>query len=282
MTPSLVIAPSKRHFTDLFTSEASSGSTGTSVVSMETCPVNMETAYSTKTTRSSSMTNAEVLQRGMSDDMRSGQTRDQDIKSAVARDQENFIGDFSKPCVLPTITGKHQDLKSVSPHTVYQLLNGRYSQHIDTYQVIDCRYPYEFEGGHIQNATNIWQRADIPRSFLGSDIQREQSDKNKRNIIIFHCEFSSERGPKMCRFLRELDREANKDCYPSLYHPELYILEGGYKAFYQHYPELCAPHDYKPMLHPDHVSDVKHFRVKSKSWAGEKSSRVNRRHHLLL
>ena len=37
----------------------------------------------------------------------------------------------------------------------------------------------------------------------------------------------------MSRFIRDQDRELNKDCYPRLNYPELYILEGGYKAFYE-------------------------------------------------
>lgn len=37
------------------------------------------------------------------------------------------------------------------------------------------------------------------------------------------------------RFLREKDREANKECYPQLHYPEIYLLEGGYKAFYENH-----------------------------------------------
>ena len=37
----------------------------------------------------------------------------------------------------------------------------------------------------------------------------------------------------MCRFLREQDRAAHSDCYPKLYYPEIYVLHGGYKAFYE-------------------------------------------------
>lgn len=58
-------------------------------------------------------------------------------------------------------------------------------------------------------------------------------DPNKRVVLIFHCEFSSERGPKMSRFLRKSDRQANKDCYPHLYYPELYLLDGGYKVYFE-------------------------------------------------
>lgn len=30
------------------------------------------------------------------------------------------------------------------------LLRGHFDDVIDNYKVIDCRYPYEFDGGHIQ------------------------------------------------------------------------------------------------------------------------------------
>lgn len=35
------------------------------------------------------------------------------------------------------------------------------------------------------------------------------------------------------RFLRSKDRETNQTCYPKLDYPEIYILDGGYKAFYE-------------------------------------------------
>ena len=62
-------------------------------------------------------------------------------------------------------------------------------------------------------------------------LQKKTSDAP--HVLIFHCEFSSERGPKMYRFLREQDRELNKAHYPKLNYPEMYVLEGGYKAFYE-------------------------------------------------
>ena len=71
------------------------------------------------------------------------------------------------------------------------------------------------------------------------------------------------------RYLRSKDREANKECYPSLFYPEVYLLDNGYKAFYESELQNCEPQTYKPMLHKDHGDDLKHFRTKSKSWAGE-------------
>ena len=115
------------------------------------------------------------------------------------------------------------------------LLEGAYEDQVENFTVVDCRYPYEFEGGHIQGAINPFTKDQISDTFVKSDKYRQQPNSpHKRNIIIFHCEFSSERGPKMSRFLRNIDRDANKHCYPSLNYPEVYLLDSGYKAFYEH------------------------------------------------
>ncbi|OWF50794.1 M-phase inducer phosphatase 1-like isoform X1 [Mizuhopecten yessoensis] len=195
------------------------------------------------------------------------------IKSALNRiaTEPDLIGDCSKPYCLPTISGKHQDLKGIAPETMVGVLNNDYDQDLEKYIVIDCRYPYEFDGGHIKDAKNIYTKEGIIEEFIKKPIT---SDSNKRVVLIFHCEFSSERGPSLLRFLRKMDRDVNKECYPALHYPELYLLEGGYKLFYQDCKDHCEPRSYKPMLHKDHTTDYRHFRAKSKSWAGEKAGRT--------
>lgn len=54
-------------------------------------------------------------------------------------------------------------------------------------------------------------------------------------MIIFYCEFSIERGPRMFNYLRKLDREFNEHDYPTLTYPETYLLSGGYSNFVSEY-----------------------------------------------
>ncbi|XP_015425124.1 PREDICTED: M-phase inducer phosphatase 3 isoform X2 [Myotis davidii] len=171
-----------------------------------------------------------------------------------------------KVCALPTVSGRHQDLKYISPETVAALLLGKFQGLIEKFYIIDCRYPYEYLGGHIQGALNLFSQEELSNFFLKMPIV--PLDTQKRIIIVFHCEFSSERGPRMCRSLREEDRALNQ--YPALYYPELYILKGGYRDFFPDYTVLCEPQSYCPMHHQDHKAELLRCRSQSKAWEGKR------------
>uniref|UniRef100_I3MC32 M-phase inducer phosphatase n=1 Tax=Ictidomys tridecemlineatus TaxID=43179 RepID=I3MC32_ICTTR len=180
--------------------------------------------------------------------------------------QRPLIGDFSKVCVLPVVSGRHQDLKYINPETVAALLSGKFQDLIEKFYIIDCRYPYEYLGGHIQGALNLYSQKELYNFFLKKPIV--PLDIQKRIIIVFHCEFSSERGPRMCRSLREEDRALNQ--YPALYYPELYILKGGYRDFFPEYVELCEPQSYCPMHHQDHQAELLRCQSQSKAQEGKR------------
>ncbi|KAH3695709.1 M-phase inducer phosphatase-like [Dreissena polymorpha] len=186
------------------------------------------------------------------------------IIAAVERlsTEPRLVADGSRENTLPTISGKHKDLNAITPETMSRVLEGAYDDSVDQLTVIDCRYPYEFEGGHIKGAVNLFTKQAI-KDFIHNSV----TSSEKNHVLIFHCEFSSERGPKMYRHLRSLDREINIDTYPKLNFPEMYLLEGGYKAFYESDRSHCFPQSYKPMLQKEHSADLRHFRIKSKSWA---------------
>ncbi|XP_059845812.1 M-phase inducer phosphatase 1-B-like [Hypanus sabinus] len=185
------------------------------------------------------------------------------------RNPMELIGNFSNVYVLPTVMGKHEDLKYITPETMAMILHGEYDHLLEEVYIVDCRYPYEFAGGHIKGALNLHRADDAIDYFLKKPIIPKS--KEKRLILIFHCEFSSERGPKMCRLVREEDRSIND--YPNLYYPELYILKGGYKAFFSQFMNYCDPPMYCPMDHVDFQEEMLKLRKKSKSWAGERQRR---------
>ncbi|XP_014067105.2 M-phase inducer phosphatase 2 isoform X1 [Salmo salar] len=187
----------------------------------------------------------------------------------TSESDKELIGDFTKACVLSTVEGKHQDLKYITPEMMVSALSGQLDHLVERIVVIDCRYPYEFEGGHIKGALNLHQEEQVEEYLLRTPIAPLSPDR--RVLLVFHCEFSSERGPRMCRFVRERDRTMNE--YPNLHYPEIYILKGGYKEFFPHFWMQCEPQGYRPMHHQDFKEDLRKFRLKSRTWAGERSKR---------
>ncbi|XP_016058289.1 PREDICTED: M-phase inducer phosphatase 1 isoform X2 [Miniopterus natalensis] len=190
------------------------------------------------------------------------------IENILDNDPRDLIGDFSKGYLFHTVSGKHQDLKYISPEIMASVLNGKFANLIKEFVIIDCRYPYEYEGGHIKGAVNLHMEEEVEDFLLKKPIVPTDG---KRVIVVFHCEFSSERGPRMCRYVRERDRLGNE--YPKLHYPELYVLKGGYKEFFLKCQSHCEPPSYRPMHHEDFKEDLKKFRTKSRTWAGEKSKR---------
>jgi M-phase inducer tyrosine phosphatase len=91
------------------------------------------------------------------------------------------------------------------------LIEGRYSGHISRYHIIDCRFGYEYEGGHIDGALNVNSNAAVEELLLqeGTGVhadsyslpQPSRSGEPLQNslpaILIFHCEFSNKRAPAL-------------------------------------------------------------------------------------
>ena len=77
------------------------------------------------------------------------------------------------------------------------------------FRIIDVRYAFEFEGGHIRGAEN-WQHGEddlflsafLPSIPLDRVPEHDPNSTVKRDILIFHCEFSSQRGPDFYNKLR--------------------------------------------------------------------------------
>ena len=132
----------------------------------------------------------------------------------------------------------------ITPQTLKSRLTTTNKQEDNNVLIVDCRYPYEFNGSHIKTAINIYKKEHI--SLQEELLISSSRHCNERTIVVFHCEFSAERTPKMYKFLREQDRADHADCYPRLHYPEMYVHHGGYKAFYEQCgTEHCEPKSYR-------------------------------------
>eukprot|EP01119_Soliformovum_irregulare_P007983 TRINITY_DN2066_c0_g1_i1.p1 TRINITY_DN2066_c0_g1~~TRINITY_DN2066_c0_g1_i1.p1 ORF type:complete len:461 (+),score=45.04 TRINITY_DN2066_c0_g1_i1:130-1512(+) len=153
----------------------------------------------------------------------------------------------SPPDILPNT--ERDRLKFIEPSTLLDVLNGRYNcRHV----IIDCRFKFEYDGGHIIGAINIHEQEQLEATFFSN------TDTIQENcILIFHCEFSSLRGPTLCQHLRSFDRATNIDCYPKLHYPHAYVLTGGYKRFYEEHPTFCFPNGYVTMDDPQFSTERK-------------------------
>lgn len=113
-----------------------------------------------------------------------------------------LIADGSKRYLLPLVSEggtNTTDLKEISAETLVTLLKGVYDQELKGYDIVDCRYPFEFNGGHIQGAINLHTQKQVYERYLQrkGPISTIGALDKKRFILIFHCEFSSKRGPDM-------------------------------------------------------------------------------------
>eukprot|EP01122_Echinamoeba_exundans_P004968 TRINITY_DN15167_c0_g1_i1.p1 TRINITY_DN15167_c0_g1~~TRINITY_DN15167_c0_g1_i1.p1 ORF type:complete len:504 (-),score=57.18 TRINITY_DN15167_c0_g1_i1:118-1629(-) len=153
---------------------------------------------------------------------------------------------------LPIIKGSKANVNSISCETLCRLIDGHYNDVIEKYYIVDCRYPYEFNGGHIKNAINIHHPSSVISKFLSGypGLQLRQ-----RTVIVFHCEFSQERGPAAYQALRNADRHQNHVHYPELCYPDIYLLDGGYKSFFESCKEYCNPCAYLPMKDAAHKGE---------------------------
>lgn len=72
---------------------------------------------------------------------------------------------------------------------------------IDAFHVIDCRFDYEYDGGHIPSAININTTQGVEDFLLGARVQKPEpsmsGDAARKTILVFHCEFSQKRAPTL-------------------------------------------------------------------------------------
>jgi M-phase inducer tyrosine phosphatase len=157
----------------------------------------------------------------------------------VARSLDQFPGENHFLPILP-LSGT---VPRITGDTLCDILNGKYDDHFDQLFIVDGRYEYEHKGGCIRGAQHISSSEMLVRSFFKDPIPHA--------LVVFHCEFSHNRGPQLAGLFREIDRNMNRLHYPNLFYPNVYVLDGGYRQFFTSFPSLCQG-GYTPMLDENH------------------------------
>ncbi|KAL8952337.1 MAG: hypothetical protein Q9222_001748 [Ikaeria aurantiellina] len=148
---------------------------------------------------------------------------------------------------LPHFIADEESLPRITKETMIDVLDGKHQTPYDQSLIVDCRFEYEYEGGHIDGAINVNSKEELANKLF-------EPSTSSRTLIIFHCEYSAHRAPLMAKFLRHKDRAVNAHRYPLLTYPEVYILDGGYSSFFQDHRYRCSPQNYVEMGAKEHAS----------------------------
>lgn len=91
---------------------------------------------------------------------------------------------------LPHFVADQESLPRITKETMIDILDGNYSSHFDQSYIVDCRFEYEYNGGHIDGAINFNDKEELTNKLF-------DSTSPNRSLIILHCEYSVHRAPLM-------------------------------------------------------------------------------------
>lgn len=148
---------------------------------------------------------------------------------------------------LPHFISEEESLPRITKDTMVDILDGKYGKYYRRSIVVDCRFEYEYTGGHIEGAINVNSKEELASQLL-------ETTSAEKTLLVFHCEYSAHRAPIMAKFLRQKDRAANVHRYPLLTYPEVYILDGGYSSFFMDHSFRCFPQNYVEMAAKEHAN----------------------------
>ena len=158
-------------------------------------------------------------------------------------------------------------LPRITQETLLDVLDNRYSAHYDQVKIIDCRFEYEYNGGHIENAINRNDKQQLAQELFNAAA-------SPSTLLVFHCEYSVHRAPLTAKFIRSHDRSVNVANYPGLTYPNVYILDGGYSKFFANHRSKCFPQNYVEMNDQRHEQACERGMAKVKGQGRQKLFRA--------
>ena len=91
---------------------------------------------------------------------------------------------------LPHFNSSDESLPRITKDTMIEVLDGKYGECYDRSVIIDCRFEYEYEGGHIEGAINVNDKERLANHLF-------DTPTSEKTLLIFHCEYSAHRAPIM-------------------------------------------------------------------------------------
>ena len=119
------------------------------------------------------------------------------------------FGDEMNGKILPCRKVREDGLARITPQTMDELLSGKYAGKMKRYHVLDCRFDYEYAGGHIDGAIHVKSNEALDELLLidGAGLHADGSPlptpsrsgelEGEQVVLVFHCEFSAKRAPTL-------------------------------------------------------------------------------------
>jgi len=187
-----------------------------------------------------------------------------DLEEEEEEEEDGASNYFEYRPMLPLVRDSTTVLQTISPDTLHRALRGDFESYYDDIKVIDCRFPFEYAGGHIDGAHNLYSWDQMRDELFSSGSPTIQQHRTiARTLLVFHCEFSQKRAPFWWSRVRQHDRATRPDAEPNynqLIYPEMYVMKGGYKAFYENQQvDAQSQLTYRSMLHCDFANECKDY-----------------------
>jgi len=91
--------------------------------------------------------------------------------------------------LIPSVVHSGEAFPRITGATLAHILSGGMPEvHVT---VLDCRYAYEFEGGHVSQAIHV-PTIDKVKDVLGGG-----NREGEPGVYVLHCEFSAQRAPHL-------------------------------------------------------------------------------------
>ena len=128
---------------------------------------------------------------------------------------------------LPSFYSQKNEMKYISLETLSMCIENQMN-----IMIVDCRYYYEYDAGHLKGALNLWTE-----ELLFTTFPVENRKFHCNAIILFYCEFSEMRAPELALKLRKADQYFSSD--GNLLYNNIFIINGGAEALFQQMNHKC-------------------------------------------